>query len=105
MNTVRRSFYRTYRNEPGESITDNIYECDEQKPPSRGTDSVHYMCSISWKNTLPFSEWKDYRNSQGEMLKRLDYDIEMVPSGATLEFHVYVDGHRMGESSVAVSFQ
>ncbi|KAH7324239.1 hypothetical protein B0I35DRAFT_449279 [Stachybotrys elegans] len=105
MGAVRNSWYRTYRSDPGHSITEWIYECDEQKPPSRGTDSVNYMCSITWKPTLPFSKWKDFKNPKGEMLKRVNYVIEMIPSGATLEFNVYVDGQKMGASSVAVNFQ
>ncbi|KAK9412835.1 putative Actin-like ATPase domain-containing protein [Seiridium unicorne] len=103
--TVRHSFYHTYRRDFGDSITVNLYHCDEKIPPSSATASVKLMCSIDCKVGIPFAKLIDYRNPQGEKLKRLEFDIEMVPSGASLEFNVYMEGRKLGGSNVAVNFQ
>ncbi|KAI1425003.1 hypothetical protein F5Y12DRAFT_397991 [Xylaria sp. FL1777] len=103
--TVRHSFYNIFRSDFGGTITVNIDYCDEKDPPSRKTDLVKRMCSIECNIDIPFSKLKDSPNPNGKKLKRLDYDIEMVPSGASLEFNVYVEGRKMGVSNVAVDFQ
>lgn len=103
--TVRHSFYRTYTSDFNGSVTVNIDYCDEKVPPSRKTDQVKSMCSIESEIDIPFAKLKDWSNPKGKVLKRLDYDIEMVPSGASLEFNVYVEGRKMGASNVAVTFQ
>ncbi|KAI0430723.1 hypothetical protein F5Y09DRAFT_307087 [Xylaria sp. FL1042] len=102
---VRHSFYNTFRSDFGGSITVAIEYCDEKTPPPRNTDVVKRMCSIECNIDIPFSKLKDSPNPKGTKLKRLDYDIEMVPSGASLEFNVYVEGRKMGASNVAVDFQ
>ncbi|KAI0440363.1 hypothetical protein F4803DRAFT_527786 [Xylaria telfairii] len=103
--TVRHSFYRTFRSDFGGSINVEIESCDEKIPPSRKTDMVKPMCSIGCAIDIPFSEMKDWVNPNGTVFKRLDYDIEMVPSGASLEFNVFIEGKNMGVSNVAVTFQ
>ncbi|KAI0521987.1 hypothetical protein F5B22DRAFT_512862 [Xylaria bambusicola] len=103
--TVRHSFYRTFATDFPGSVTVNIDYCDEKVPPSRKTDQVKSMCSIECDVDIPFPKLKDWSNPKGKILKRLDYDIEMVPSGASLEFYVYVEGRKMGTSNVAVTFQ
>ncbi|KAI1362877.1 hypothetical protein F5Y08DRAFT_329774 [Xylaria arbuscula] len=102
---VRHSFYRTYSSDYTGTVTVNIDYCDEKVPPSRKTEQVKSMCSIESEIDIPFAKLKDWSNPKGKVLKRLDYDIEMVPSGASLEFNVYVEGRKMGASNVAVTFQ
>ncbi|KAI0904023.1 hypothetical protein F4823DRAFT_616447 [Ustulina deusta] len=102
--TVRHSFYRTFRGDIGGSITVDIEYCEETTPPVRKTDVVKRMCSIECNIDIPSSKLKSWVNPNGKALKRLDYDIEMVPSGASLEFNVYVEGRKMGASNVAVTF-
>ncbi|RWA10740.1 hypothetical protein EKO27_g4359 [Xylaria grammica] len=103
--TVRKSWYRTYQKDFGGLVTVDIQGCDEKVPPSRNTDLVKHECSINCDIGIPFSELSDWENPEGKKLKRLVYDIEMVPSGATLEFNVYLDGRKMGASNVAVKFE
>lgn len=77
---------------------------DDKEAPLRKTSSVKHLCSITGEVGIPFSELKDRQTPSGKTLKVLEYDIEMVPSGASLEFNVYIEGRKMGESKVAVSF-
>ncbi|KAI1204683.1 uncharacterized protein F4807DRAFT_454509 [Annulohypoxylon truncatum] len=102
--TVSESFYRIFEKDFDGSLTVNIKYCDEQIAPSRETNSVKHMCSIKGDVGIPFSKLKDWQNPEGKTLKRLDFVIEMVPSGASLEFNVRVEGRKMGASKVEVSF-
>ncbi|KAI0972386.1 hypothetical protein F4678DRAFT_430149 [Xylaria arbuscula] len=102
---VRHSFYNTFTSDYGGSITVAIEYCEEKTPPLRKTDEVKRMCSIDVHIGIPYAKLKDYSNPNGKVLKRLDYDIEMVPSGASLEFNIYVEGRKMGASNVAVDFE
>ncbi|KAI0543985.1 hypothetical protein F4679DRAFT_566597 [Xylaria curta] len=104
-NSVRRHWMFTYRSQFSGSISVEIFSCDEETPPPRKNDTVKRMCSIDCNIDTPFSKLKDWVNPAGEKLKRLDFDIEMVPSGATLEFNIYVGDQKMGASNVAVNFQ
>ncbi|KAF2967326.1 hypothetical protein GQX73_g6252 [Xylaria multiplex] len=105
--TVRKSWVRTFRDENDfhGSITEHIQSCDEKVPPSRKTDLIKNEYSIKCDIGIPFSQLTDWVNSEGKKFKRLHYDIEMVPSGATLEFSVYLNERKMGASNVAVKFE
>ena len=37
--------------------------------------------------------------------KRLDYKLEMVPSGASMDFVVYIEGRKLGRQNVEVQFE
>lgn len=106
-NTTRKSYYRTYRTEAdfSGSFSEWIDSCDEKTPPSRKTDVVTRMCLVECRVPVIFSKLKSWINPKGKELKRLDYDIEMVPSGATLEFNIYFEGRKMGASNVAITFE
>ncbi|KAI0532864.1 hypothetical protein GGR58DRAFT_148013 [Xylaria digitata] len=105
--TVRKSWWRTFtdENDFGGSITVEIQSCDEKVPPSRKNDLIKTEYSIKCDVGIPFSQLPDWVNPEGKKLKRLHYDIEMVPSGAALEFSVYFDGRKMGASNVAVKLE
>jgi hypothetical protein len=60
---------------------------------------------ISFTVDTPFKSLKEYTNSWGEKYRKLSYEVEMVPSGASLDFVVYVNGKRQGAQNVAVSFK
>lgn len=62
------------------------------------------MCTITSKIDTPFSTLPDWTNPKEEKYKRLNCELTMVPSGASLEFNVYFNGRRMGGSSVTVKF-
>lgn len=40
----------------------------------------------------------------GKQLRRLYFDLEMIPSGASVEFVVYVEGRRQGAQNVKTNF-
>jgi hypothetical protein len=60
---------------------------------------------IDFAVDIPYQQLQDYTNPNGELLKRLVFEIEMTPSGASLDFAVLINGKRQGAQNVAVNFQ
>jgi hypothetical protein len=47
-----------------------------------------------------FEDLNDYDSPSGKRVKKIDFDIEMVPSGASVEFSVYESGRKIGSSGM-----
>lgn len=101
---MSHSYYRTYRKDFGGKFQVHIYQCEDERAPERKTKSVTKMCTIDCKLDVPFSSLPTIKNSSGERLKKMDFEVQMVPSGASVEFTVYIDGRRQGAQNAAVKF-
>jgi hypothetical protein len=66
---------------------------------------VKNLGDINCKLDVPFSALKDFTSVTGEKLKKMKFEVEMVPSGASVEFTVYIDGRRQGRQNANVHFQ
>jgi hypothetical protein len=54
---------------------------------------------------VPYASLEDFVSVEtGARMKKLTYDIEMVPSGATVQFTVYIDGRKQGGGNANVRF-
>ncbi|EEU41915.1 uncharacterized protein NECHADRAFT_50859 [Fusarium vanettenii 77-13-4] len=81
-----------------------ISQCQEDMPPTRRNDSVKTWVTINCSIDTPFWGLKDHWNKAGIRVKRIDYHVEMVPSGASIEFAVVVDGKKVGKSQFQAHF-
>lgn len=102
---VRSSFYRLYKTDPGRNFTVEFLQCDNVVAPERLMPSVVPLCALNCCIDKPFSDYEDFVNSKGEVMKRFDFTIEMVPSGAAVEFAVYHDRKKLGTQNTKVMFQ
>ncbi|OLN95475.1 Heat shock 70 kDa protein 12B [Colletotrichum chlorophyti] len=101
---VRHSFYNTYREDFGGTFEVELYECEDQEAPTRRTPSVNFLCSIKCKLDIPYSKLPEFKTQDGVRAKRMDYEVEMVPSGASMEFVVYIEGRKQGVRNADVRF-
>ncbi|CAM1509778.1 Fc.00g001130.m01.CDS01 [Cosmosporella sp. VM-42] len=101
---VSHSYYRTFRKDYSGTLDIDLYQCNDLEPPLRGTASVTSLCTISCILDVPVSTLRDFQGSGGE-IKKLDFDVRMVPSGASAEFAIYVDGRRLGGHNTNISFE
>ncbi len=67
--------------------------------------TVSYFCDISCKLDIEYDDLEDFNTETGETFKRLGYDLQMVPSGAALEFVIYVNGRKQLGQNTNVRFQ
>ncbi|KAK3936893.1 hypothetical protein QBC46DRAFT_357106 [Diplogelasinospora grovesii] len=106
---VRRTFGNYFDPEHSDirtsikKFTVPLHECDDADAPTRRTSSVKPLCNVVVE--VACSEYEDFENGQGKLVKKLEYDVEMIPSGSSLEFVVYLKGRRLAEKSVDISFE
>ncbi|KAL2670672.1 hypothetical protein Neosp_014461 [[Neocosmospora] mangrovei] len=81
-----------------------ICQCQEDTPPTRQNDSVKTWATIECSIDTPFWGLEDHWNKAGVRVKKLEYHLEMVPSGASIEFTVVVNGKKVGKSQFQTRF-
>jgi hypothetical protein len=100
---VSHNFYNTYQEGQYDgSFKLDLFQCEEDPPPSRKEGSVKRFARIECKTNIPYSELESVRNPRGESFKKLWFDVKMVPSGAAVEFAVFAKGKRIGSSNVQI---
>lgn len=60
------------------------------------------FATIDCKTNKTLSKLRGCKNASGETFKALDFEVRMVPSGAPVEFGVFIDGKRVGKSDVSI---
>ncbi|KAL3474035.1 hypothetical protein BJX99DRAFT_232290 [Aspergillus californicus] len=102
---VRHNFYRLYRKDFGGQFQVELYECEDHSAPTRLEKSVVRHCKIDCVMDVPFESLDDFVSAEtGSRMKKMSFDLEMVPSGATVQFVVYIDGRRQGSQNANVRF-
>ncbi|OBS23303.1 hypothetical protein FPOA_03852 [Fusarium poae] len=102
---VRKSFWRTFEDESvyeeylSESPED-IMQCDLERPPDQENHLITDFCAIKVDLKKDFEDLDDYDTPSGKRVKRMDFEIEMIPSGASVEFSVYYNGRKVGSSGM-----
>ena len=86
-------------------MAESIYQCEDDDPPTRFTSSVKKLCVFRYTLDVAYYSLKDYININGEKMKKVDYDLEMIPSGASNEFRVFYKGEKLGSHNVSTEFQ
>lgn len=83
----------------------SLVQCDSSNPPGRRDNTVKDLCEL--KCTLvDKSALKDFTSADGKKrLKSLDFDLEMVPSGASMDFVFYVNDRKQGSNNVTAEYE
>ncbi|KAL2812144.1 hypothetical protein BDW59DRAFT_167879 [Aspergillus cavernicola] len=106
---VRHNFYRIYSvNEFDGGLWEIFYQCGESSPPSVWSDgSVQRLCDLHTNTNIPSSALKDHTSADGKKTskKKLEFDLEMVPSGASIEFGLYVGEKKQGSQAVKIEYE
>lgn len=103
----KNNFYRSYGTSKDftGSMRDIIFQCDEDDPPSRLTKGIQELCSIKCDLDIPYDALEDLEGAGGRKLKKFEYDIEMIPSGASNEFSILYKGERLASQNARIEFQ
>ncbi|KAK2038571.1 actin-like ATPase domain-containing protein [Colletotrichum somersetense] len=100
---VTKDFYRLYASAPSE-VSESLYVSSAWPPPPEMDNSVRELCEITWNKQIDFEALPRHVNSLGKVFHRLDYTVEMVCAGASIDFSVSHDGKRVGAKNVSVVF-
>ncbi|KAI1088126.1 actin-like ATPase domain-containing protein [Rostrohypoxylon terebratum] len=102
---VRARWYRTFQKDFDKTLSLRISQCMDENPPTRVTESVTTLCSIEWTPDVSFSDLEWITNKEGGKYKKLHYDVEFIPLGATAEFAIYIEGRKQGTKGSTVNIQ
>ncbi|KAJ8110317.1 hypothetical protein ONZ43_g5899 [Nemania bipapillata] len=105
-NPVRHSFHYLYKS-PAEytgTLQEEILQCEEPEAPTAGTAGVTTLCTIDCTVDTPFSRLPDWTNREGTVFKNFEFEIEMVPAGAAVEFRIYSGGKQLGSRNANIKF-
>ena len=107
MEPERHTFYRCYNKKEDFDGTykATILQCDEDKPPARANENVKELCSISSDFNITYDMLADYTGANGNIIKKLFFDIEMVPSGASNVFSIIFEGIKLASQDARIDFQ
>lgn len=107
MKPKQEAFYHTYskKEDFGNFRTITIYQCQDDNPPSRLTTNVDKLCNIKFDFNVPYDMLQDFLGANGKTLKILNYEIEMIPSGASNLFSVFYQGEKLGSENARIDFQ
>ncbi|KAK8071323.1 hypothetical protein PG997_011526 [Apiospora hydei] len=93
------------KKDSGGTFAIDIYQCEEYPLPLRKNASVKRLVSISCKIATPLEEVPELFNRLGQRFRKLDFDLDMVPSGASVEFAVWAGGKKLGSSEVQIQYE
>ncbi|OAA67495.1 Hsp70 family chaperone [Cordyceps fumosorosea ARSEF 2679] len=92
-------FHYTRNFRPGQSliVTDDLYACDADEPPTALTRDLIRVCTLTTDlNAVPRSLFTRLTTTRGVEFDNLDFTLEMIVDSAGLSFELKVDGVRYG---------
>ncbi|KAF5516035.1 Heat shock 70 kDa protein 12B [Colletotrichum siamense] len=103
---VREKYYELYRRmgDFDGKLNVTLWTCEENEPPERKDFRVNSQSNFQMKVEAKFSELPDFKTASGIVVKKLTYEIEMIPSGASLDIAVYMNGEKLGSQNASVQF-
>ncbi|KAJ5747486.1 uncharacterized protein N7511_009182 [Penicillium nucicola] len=105
LDPVRHPWSRYVKRNHRGSLNDGLYQCASSDPPQRMNDTVKLLCDLKWTPDVEISSLKDFTSADGNRrLKVLEYDIEMVPSGASMDFTFYVNHRKQASHNVKAEY-
>ncbi|KAI1407357.1 actin-like ATPase domain-containing protein [Hypoxylon sp. FL1857] len=107
---VKRSYYQLFRSkddfdESANRFDSEILQCDDDVPPSRFNDRIKSLCTITVELDVPYELLEDFTSAEGKRMKRFNFDVEMVPSGASIDFAILYQGIKLGSQNAKIEFE
>ncbi|KOS41464.1 hypothetical protein ACN38_g7672 [Penicillium nordicum] len=82
-----------------------ILQCESEHPPKYKTNLVTRHSKIRFKlGHLGDNAWKVHEAPGGRRFRKLNYTLEMVPSGASTEISMWIKGEKLGSKYISIQF-
>ncbi|OLN87951.1 Heat shock 70 kDa protein 12A 1 [Colletotrichum chlorophyti] len=101
---VRREYWKLYSSAPKE-IVSSFHFTSASPVPKRRNSSVEKLCDVIWNKKIDFEALPRYVNPLGKVFHRLEYTVEMVCAGASIDFAVIHGGKRVCSKNISVDFE
>lgn len=103
---MRHSWARRVKKDFKGTFTDNLVQCPSSDPPARLDDTVKVLCELKCTANVDVSELENFTSADGKKkLKTLHYDLEMIPSGAYMEFNFYIDDRKQASHNITAEYE
>ncbi|QBZ66505.1 hypothetical protein PoMZ_13484 [Pyricularia oryzae] len=104
---VRAVFYRVHNFGTTVPFTIKLsfYNCKKPVAPMRKINAVKSINIIIFDSKINKNEYFQHINKMGKKYKQLDFEVEIVPQKASVEFGIYIGGRKLGAKNVNVRFQ
>lgn len=64
------------------------------------------LCELKVAIDVNMSKLEDFTGADGKKQNKvLNYDLEMVPTGASMEFNFYIDGIKQASHNIKAEYQ
>ena len=100
---VRHSWYNLWA-ERRKTLFVDLYQCEDEVPPTRCTANVKRLGTLQCNVDVEYKDLPYFESKRGRMMRKLSYEIELVPSGASAEFFVYVNGEKQDSKGTKIHF-
>ncbi|KAI1733567.1 actin-like ATPase domain-containing protein [Xylaria scruposa] len=107
---IRHEFYHTYLTEEefddDDDLVVEILQCDDDSAPKTKNRNVQVLCEISWSHSsdITFDSLEYYWGENGNRLKKLVYDVVIIPSGASTQFSIYYMDVEVASHNFQITF-
>lgn len=90
--------------DPNEEILTEIVYSDILDPPNRCDEDVKQLCIIRWSKIPSFESLPIKKVEKGEEYRQVDYNVQMVTKGASMEFSIMYKGEKVASENIDVNF-
>lgn len=95
--------YYIFLTEPRDTFEVRLLRNREDRPPVRKTQKVDKFVTIKIPLKVAFDQLPRHISaSDGVVLRRLDYQVQMVTTGTSMEWEVRVDGVLQGQEALDI---
>ncbi|QYS98213.1 hypothetical protein H0G86_005403 [Trichoderma simmonsii] len=100
---VEEQFHQDF-DEPVDNISTCLIYSNTLNPSVRCDETVKELCHIRWSSIPKYDDLPSWKNSKGQLVKRLDYIIKMTSNGVSLDFEISYQGKIVASKNVAVDY-
>ncbi|KAK0641359.1 hypothetical protein B0T16DRAFT_213993 [Cercophora newfieldiana] len=103
---ISHSFQRLFHVATERSFSDELLQCKDNNAPSTYRPNMTELCRIDWQldaSNDELAKLEDWTHAKtGAPMKWVEYEISLIPSGASFEFIISFNGRRLGASNVNI---
>ena len=85
------------------SLAVQIYENDDDEPPTRKSPSVRYHKTVQFASSKEFEDMAQKSTPNGSLYRVLEYELQMSSTSTSIDWRVMMDGQVQGENSTSLS--
>ena len=107
---IRHPFCQTYDRDYDGTCSIRMVQSEDVVAPTRCPSDMKETCRIDWSldqvGPSGYPDVEEFNSAaNGKKMKRIHFEVEMIPSGACAEFAVDFAGEKLGKSNVSIEFQ